>query len=179
MNFSLEFIPYDFPWMVLHTISIISFHLWCMLGSSVLNLDEEQPISVNWGPNSSSHVLACQNDPQWTNMEYYLFNPPYYLQSCTQKITQHWMCCMQNNQLPTKSHVKLHNIYIILIKNNGRKSIRVPCRWCRWSSSFLLLGQGARSGTLTRLRGPCWQVHFVIILVFWMYAFWILVVCQW
>jgi hypothetical protein len=45
-NFSLEFISLDFPFVDLHTTSIISF-LWCILGSSVLNLNEEQPISVN------------------------------------------------------------------------------------------------------------------------------------
>ena len=34
-TFYLELVPYDFPLVVLHTISITSFHLWCMLGGSV------------------------------------------------------------------------------------------------------------------------------------------------
>jgi hypothetical protein len=33
-DFHWELVPYDFPLVVLHTISIISFHLWCMLGGS-------------------------------------------------------------------------------------------------------------------------------------------------
>ena len=36
-----------------------------------LNLNEEQPILVRWGPNSFEHHLACQNelDPEWTTIE--------------------------------------------------------------------------------------------------------------
>ena len=37
--------PYDISLVVLH--SIISFHLQCMLGGGVLNLNEEQPILVH------------------------------------------------------------------------------------------------------------------------------------
>ena len=33
-DFHWELVPYDFPLVVLRTISIISFHLWCMLGGS-------------------------------------------------------------------------------------------------------------------------------------------------
>ena len=40
-------VPYDFPLVVLHTKSIISLHLWWMLGGSVLNLNEGQPVSVH------------------------------------------------------------------------------------------------------------------------------------
>ena len=33
--FGWELVPHDFSLVVLHTVSIISFHLWCMLGGSV------------------------------------------------------------------------------------------------------------------------------------------------
>ena len=33
-DFHRELVPCDFPLVVLHTITIISFHLWCMLGGS-------------------------------------------------------------------------------------------------------------------------------------------------
>ena len=29
-----ELVPYDSPLVVLHTISIVSFHLWCMFGGT-------------------------------------------------------------------------------------------------------------------------------------------------
>ena len=46
-TFRQELVPHDFLLVVLHTISLISFHLWCMLGGSILNLNKEQPISVH------------------------------------------------------------------------------------------------------------------------------------
>jgi len=34
-TFCQELVPYDFPFVVLHKMSIISSHLWCILGGSV------------------------------------------------------------------------------------------------------------------------------------------------
>ena len=45
--FCQELVPHAFLFVVMHTILLISFHLWCMLGVSVLNLNKEQPISVH------------------------------------------------------------------------------------------------------------------------------------
>jgi hypothetical protein len=36
-----------------------------------------------------------------------LIKPPDYLQALHQKLTEHGRHCMQNNQLPTKSHAEL------------------------------------------------------------------------
>ena len=33
-TFCQELVPYDFPVVVLHKMSIISWHLWCILGGS-------------------------------------------------------------------------------------------------------------------------------------------------
>ena len=34
-TFYLDLVSYDFPLIVLHTITIDSFHLWCMLGGRI------------------------------------------------------------------------------------------------------------------------------------------------
>ena len=58
---------------------------------------------VHWGPNSFYDHMAGQNefDPQWTYIDCSLFKPP------NSKLSKHGRCCMQNNQLLTKSHDEL------------------------------------------------------------------------
>jgi len=74
-------------------------------------LNEEQLILVHSEPNS---LLA----PSWDAKMSSTLNKPFYnifVQISTlrpgmhQKITKHGRCCMQNYQLPTKSHVELEN----------------------------------------------------------------------
>ena len=49
--FYLELVPYNLPLVVLHTISIDSFHLWSMLGGRDW-IWMKRDILVHWGPNS-------------------------------------------------------------------------------------------------------------------------------
>ena len=70
----------------LHTISIISFHLWCMLKGSVWIWMKEQPVLVHWGQTHFSTSWQNEFDLQWTNIECSLFKPPHYLQACTKNL---------------------------------------------------------------------------------------------
>ena len=80
-----------------------------------MNLNEEQTSSVQIRAKLILAPLISQNelDPQYTN-QYRMF----FVQTSTlpssmhQKLAKHGMCCMQNNQLPTKTHVEVeHNSY--------------------------------------------------------------------
>ena len=75
---------YNFPLVALHTISIISFHLWCMLGGSV----EVWTKTCYIGTLRANLILAPLDMPTqvWCSMNWYrksLFKPPHYLQACT------------------------------------------------------------------------------------------------
>ena len=93
--------PLWFP--IANALSIISFHLSCMLGGSV---------RIKWrapyfGALKAKLILAPlgmpnEFDSQWINFRMF------YVQTSTLppgmhcKLTKHGSCCMQNNQLPTK-----------------------------------------------------------------------------
>ena len=70
---------------------------------------------VRWGPNSFKHLLACQNGV-WPSMNHWyrmLFNQTSTLiPNVRQKLTKH----VQNNQLPTKSHVKSDRITLLFVR---------------------------------------------------------------
>ena len=73
------------------------------------DLNEEQHILIHWGPISFYlHLLGYQSKPIW-NVLCPNLHSPHYLQACTKKLTKHGRCCMQNNQLPTKSHVEVED----------------------------------------------------------------------
>jgi hypothetical protein len=52
VTFCWGWISNDFSLVVLPTRSVISFHLWCMLGISVWIWMKSNSFSVHWGPNS-------------------------------------------------------------------------------------------------------------------------------
>ena len=77
-----------------------------------LNVNEEQPISVDWGPNSLLSPLGMENWI-WPSMDRYRM---YCVETCTllpssmyRKPTEHGRCCMQINQLLTKNYVELED----------------------------------------------------------------------
>ena len=87
-TFCQELVPYDFPLVVLHKISIIAFHLWCMLGGSVWiwmksNLfrfiEGQTHFSTSWHAKLSLTL-------NWTNIGCSSFKPPHYLQACTKNL---------------------------------------------------------------------------------------------
>ena len=53
-TFPQELVPYDIPWVILHTVSIISFHLWwCMLGCSLwIWVKSNLFCKAHWGPDT-------------------------------------------------------------------------------------------------------------------------------
>ena len=94
-----ELVPYDLPLVVPHTESIISFHLWCILGGSVWNWMK----SNLFGPLSANPVLEHLVMPKWieSSMNQYRM---FFIQTSTllpsihQKTYQTWKCCLQNIQ---------------------------------------------------------------------------------
>ena len=97
-----------------------------------MNLNEEQPISVHWGPNSLYQLLVCQIefifDPIWTDLECSLLKPP----SIHQKLGNFGICCMQNNQLLTKSQseIEQNSILDLNISNFANRRLDMMRRSC-------------------------------------------------
>ena len=60
-----------------------------------------------------THTMLKWVWPHWTNIECSLFKPPHNLQHMHIKLTKHGRFCKQNNQIPTKSHDELEDIYIL------------------------------------------------------------------
>ena len=102
MGLSLGVCPLQFPLVVPHTISLISFPLWCALGGNVWiwmksNLfrfiEGQTHFSTSW------HFKMSLTLNQWRM---------FFVQSSTLppsmhcKLTEHGRCCMQNNHNPTK-----------------------------------------------------------------------------
>ena len=56
-NFSLGGIPYGFPMVALHTILMLSFQLWCMLGGNVWI----------WKKSNIFEFIGGQNSKFWIN----------------------------------------------------------------------------------------------------------------
>jgi hypothetical protein len=59
--FGKESVLYDFSLVALHTISIFSFHLWCML-RGIVWIWMKSNLFRSLGPNSFSVPLVCQNE---------------------------------------------------------------------------------------------------------------------
>ena len=102
-----ELVLYDLPLVVLHTKSMISFHL-CMLGV----VCEFEWKATYFCSLRTKLNFAPRGMPKWDwpsknrDIECSSFKPPhYYLQACTNNLTKQGMPCMQNNQLPTTSPV--------------------------------------------------------------------------
>ena len=82
-----------------------------------LNSNEDYPISVHWGPNS---FLATLGMPQWVWPWINQYGIFFVLTSHTTfkhapKNSPHWKYCMQNNKLPTKSHIGWADNSIIIL----------------------------------------------------------------
>ena len=110
--YQLKLVPYDFQLVVLHTKSIIFFHLWCIpRGSSWTWMNSKNFQYIE------ALVLAPLGMPEWVwlppcihlngktfhfgGKNIYILTP-----SMNQNVTKHGRCCMPNNQLPTKSHIR-------------------------------------------------------------------------
>ena len=106
--FHRELGPYTFPLVVLHRKPKLSFYLWCMLGGSVW---------IVWSATYHNLlrvklILAPLGIPKWVWPSMNRFRK-FFIWTSTlpssihRQLTKHRWCCMQNNQLPTKSHVEL------------------------------------------------------------------------
>ena len=92
--------------------SIISFaqkiHNYILRGSVwTFKLNEEQPNSIPWGPNTFWSLSTCQNefDPHWTYVEYFVFELFAYLHECNEILRNiEGLVCKINNQFHTVSH---------------------------------------------------------------------------
>ena len=104
--------PMIFPWFFCISKSIISFHLCCMLrGSDWIWMERNLCCEVHWKPNSFWHLLTCQNkfEPQWSDIEVSLFNPPHYLQARTENLLNlEGVVCKTSNRIKSISHQRYH-----------------------------------------------------------------------
>ena len=101
----------NFSLAVLDTITMISFHLWCMPGNSAC---------ISWRATyfrwlRSKIILAPLGMPKWVwpSMNQYrvIFVKTFWMLKShyskhAPKVTQHGRCCMRNNHLQTESHVQ-------------------------------------------------------------------------
>ena len=74
-----------------HWLICIQYQLFlstCACLKAALDLNEEWPILVRWGPHPFSHLLACRNvfDPQWTNIDSSSFSFKNSLQACNRNL---------------------------------------------------------------------------------------------
>ena len=105
-----ELVPYGFPLVVLHTISIISFHC----GACLEVVFEFEWRATYFASLRAKLILAPLGIPKWVrpSMNWYGM---FFVQTPTPSPSMHWKCtqhgtCMQNNQHPTKgqSNVSHH-----------------------------------------------------------------------
>ena len=97
-------------WLLCIQVSIISFHLWCMLGGSV----ELKWRGTYFSSLRTKLILAPLGIPKWVwpSMNWYRM---FFGQTSTLPSSMHWkptkhgLCCIQNNQLPTKIHVEFED----------------------------------------------------------------------
>jgi hypothetical protein len=111
----------------LHTISTISFHVWC------LNLNER---ATYFSSVKAKLVLAPLVIPEWvwpsTNRRRMFFSqtttPP---SSMPSELAKHWKRCKQNNQLLTKSHLEAEDNSVTLpCCHKGHKQSKAPPSMC-------------------------------------------------
>ena len=99
-------------------ISIISFHLWCMLGGS----DSEWRATC-FGSLRAKLILAplgMPNQVQLLIKQYRSpsFKPPHYLQTWTQNFTKPGRFCVWNNQLLTQVKLEINsNMWKVLLSS--------------------------------------------------------------
>ena len=111
--FHQEFAFCDFSLVVLHTIWMLSFPLvfamlrGCLQVWMKSNLFRFIKDRTTFNFSASLHAMMSF-DCQWTDIECSSFKSPHYLPPSTyRKLTEHGRCCMQNNQLLTKSPAEL------------------------------------------------------------------------
>ena len=122
----------DFPLVVLHTIWMISFNLWCMLESSVWTQMKEQPIRFCRGKLN----VAPFGMPKcvWPSMnQYKMFST----QTSTLLLpssmhcwlTKHGRCCVQINKLLTRSHIESDNCIVHSLFSLAGWSVRLHLQY--------------------------------------------------
>ena len=108
-----ELVSFNFLLVVLHTVSIITKHLWCLLRGIVWIWMK----SYLFCSLRAKLSLAPSGIPKWVWLSMNRFRvffveistlPP----SMHSKLTQYGRCNLQNNQLRTKTHVELGDNYI-------------------------------------------------------------------
>ena len=94
-------VPHHCILVILHTISTISFHLWCMHWSILwvwmkINLiwfiEGWSHFSTSWDAKNEVH-------PQWTNLKMFFIQTSTLPLSMLHKLPRHTRCWMQNYQL--------------------------------------------------------------------------------
>lgn len=116
-DFSSRIRPYDFSIVVLHAISInVSTH-----GNECSEIVFEfECIAIGWLRVKLILVLTRSiGIPKWTSpstnrYRTFLLKSPHHLQAMHWKLTEYERCCMQDNQLTTKSHVEWGEITLML-----------------------------------------------------------------
>ena len=85
-TFWQELVPFDFSLVVLHTTSIVSIQLWCMLRGVWIRMKSNLFRSIEGQTYFTTSWHARMSDPQWTDIECSSFKPPHYLQACTENL---------------------------------------------------------------------------------------------
>ena len=86
-TFCQALVPYNFPLVVLHTISAMFFHVWCMLWGSVWIWMKS---NLFWFIEGQAHYSTSWHAKSgWPSTEWYncsSFKPPHYLGACTKNL---------------------------------------------------------------------------------------------
>ena len=110
-TFRWKLVLYDLPLVVLHTKSIISYHLWCMLRDSVWIWMKSNLFLVHWGPNSLG-ALGIRKW-LWPSMirygMFFIWTSTLTTSKHALKHAEHGRCCIHNNQLLTRSRIELED----------------------------------------------------------------------
>ena len=105
-EFCRDLVFYEFPLVVLHIISMISFHLWYIL---------EGRVWISMTDNLFQFIFAPLDMPDMPKWAWFSTNWCRMTGLCSNlhttfkhapKLTKRWKCCMQNNQLPTKNPIE-------------------------------------------------------------------------